>query len=284
MKGIGYLLVSVLLFSVLDALVKAATVDYSIVQVIFFRSVFAFVPLSVAVWWSGGLHTLRTERPLYHVVRGVFGLVAMGAFFTALSRGALADVVAISFSGPLFIALLARPLLGERLGRRRWTAVLIGFVGVLLIVRPGSTVFSSASLPALIGALSYSFIMVLVRRMGTTESTVTMAVFFTMFTTTASSVALPWFWTMPDMYGFVLLAATGLAGGCANLCLTEAFRIAPVGLLAPFEYTALLWGILFGYVFWGEVPGPQVLAGAAVVVASGLVVVRRPTTMLRPRS
>ncbi len=286
MKGVGYLLVAVLLFSILDAIVKAATVDYSIVQVVFFRSVFAFVPLSVAVWYSGGISSLRTQRPVQHIVRGVFGLIAMGAFFTALSRGALADVVAISFSGPLFIALLARPLLGERLSGRRWLAVLIGLGGVLLIVRPGSTVFSSASLPALIGALSYSFIMVLVRRMGSTESTVTMAVFFTLFTMTASTAALPWFWSTPDVSGFALLAAAGLAGGCANLCLTEAFRTAPVGLLAPFEYTALLWGISFGYVFWGEVPDKQMLVGAAVVIASGLVVVERPATpvsLVRPR-
>ena len=162
----------------------------------------------------------------------------------------------------------------------------MGAVGVLLIVRPGSTMFTSASLLPLAGALAYSLIMVLVRRMGTREDTVPTAVFFTMFTALASGLVLlglPRFWTMPDLPGFLLLAGTGLAGGGANLCLTQAFRISPVGLLAPFEYTALLWGLLFGYVFWGEVPDGQMLAGAAVVVTSGLAVIERPATMARPR-
>jgi drug/metabolite transporter (DMT)-like permease len=284
MKGVAYLLTAVLLFSILDALVKAATVEYAVGQIVFFRSAFAFIPLSFAVWWTGGLSTIRTRRPLYHILRGVFGLVAMGCFFTALRTQALADVIAISFSGPIFIALLAGPMLGEHLTPRRWIAVLIGFAGVLLIVRPGSAMFSSASLLPLVGALSYSFIMVLVRRMGRTEGTVSMAVFFTLFTLTASTATLPWSWSTPDRAGFALLAGIGLAGGCANLCLTQAFKMSPVGLLAPFEYTALLWGVLFGYVFWGEVPSWSMVAGALVIVVSGIAVLERPPTISRPRT
>jgi drug/metabolite transporter (DMT)-like permease len=283
MKGVAYILAAVLLFSILDALVKAAAASYSIGQIVFFRSAFAFVPLSIAVWWTGGPARIRSGRPMYHAARGILGLVAMGCFFTALRTQPLADVVAISFTGPLFIALLARPLLGERLTPRRWAAVLGGFIGVLLIIRPGTSMFTVPSLLPLVGALAYSTIMMLVRRMGSREGTVATAVFFTTFTMLASAATLPWTYSRPDAAGLFLLVAVGLAGGCANLCLTQAFKMSPVGLLAPFEYTALIWGILFGYAFWGEVPDWQMLVGAMIVVTSGLMVVRRPATIARPR-
>lgn len=278
------MLLAVLAFSTLDALVKAAASRFSVVQIVFFRSAFAFVPLLLALWWAGGTSVLRTRHPWYHAARGTLGLVAMACFFTALGRMPLADVVAISFSGPLFIAVLARPVLGERVSPRRWLAILVGFAGVLLIVRPGTAVFSATSLLPLLGALAYSSIMVLVRWAGTRENAVATAVFFTAFTATVSALALPWSWRAPAAPAeWALLTAVGIVGGCGNLCLTQAFRAAPVGLLAPLEYTALLWGLLFGYGFWGERPDALMLVGAVTIAASGLAVLPRPVAALRPR-
>jgi drug/metabolite transporter (DMT)-like permease len=278
------MLVAVLLFATLDALVKAAAPRFSVVQIVFFRSLFAFLPLMIAIWWTGGPAVLRTRHPLYHAARGTLGLVAMGCFYTALGRMPLADVVAISFSGPLFIALLAGPMLGERVGLGRWLAITVGFAGVLLVLRPGTAVFSATSLLPLLGALAYSSIMVLVRRAGTREHAVATAVFFTLFTTAASATVLPWSWQSPlGLADWSLLIAIGVVGGCGNLCLTQAFRGAPVALLAPLEYTALLWGLLFGYAFWGERPDALMLVGAATIALSGLAVLPRPAFALRPR-
>lgn len=273
------MLLAVALFAVLDALVKALGTEYPVAQVVFCRSVFAFVPLAAAVRFRGGVAELATARPGYHLARGLLGLFSMTAFFLALPRMRLADVIAISFSGPLFIALLAGLLLGERLGPGRWLAVLAGFSGVILIVRPGSSIFDPISLLPLAGALSYSFIMLLVRRLGARESVVATAFLFTVVTAIASGCVAPFVWVAPDAAGWAGLIASGLVGGSANLCLTYAFRSAPVSELAPLEYTALLWGLAIGYVVWGEMPDALAALGSIIVVASALSVI--PRTRMR---
>jgi drug/metabolite transporter (DMT)-like permease len=274
-NGSAYMLFAVALFAGMDALVKTLGNHYPTPQIVFCRSAFAFLPLAMAVRLNGGIVALRTERPGYHVARGLLGLFSMVAFFMALPRMRLADVIAISFSGPLFIAFLAGSVLGERIGAARWVAVFAGFGGVLLIVRPGTSVFDPISLLPLAGALSYSSIMLLVRRLGAREGVVATAFFFTVVTTIASAFVAPLVWVSPDVAGWLMLAGTGLAGGTANLCLTQAFRSTPVSDLAPLEYTSLLWGIALGYTFWGEIPDAVAAFGSAIIVASGLAVLPR---------
>lgn len=284
MLAVAYILTAVALFSVLDATVKSLGGRIPLAEVILFRSVFAFIPLSVAVWAAGGPPALATTRPGYHVLRGLLGLVAMATFFGALPYMRLADVVAISFSGPLFIALLAGSVLGESIGRDRWAAIVAGFGGVLLIVRPGTSAFQTVSLLPLVGALAYSFIMLLVRRLGAREGLIATSVYFTAVAAVVSAAVTPLVWTTPTRGEWIRLVLAGLAGGGANLCLTQAFRLGPVGLLAPFEYTSLLWGLALGYAFWGEVPDVPMLVGAAIIVASGLTVLPRTEwARMRPR-
>ena len=275
MNGSVYMLLAVGLFAGMDALVKMLGPHYPTAQIIVCRSAFAFLPLAAAVRLSGGIAALRTKRAGYHIARGLLGLFSMAAFFMALPRMRLADVIAISFSGPLFIVLLAGAVLGERIGAARWLAVFAGFGGVVLVVRPGTSVFDAVSLLPLAGALSYSSIMLLVRRLGARENVVATAFFFTAVTTVTSAIVAPFVWVPPDAFGWLLLTGTGLAGGTANLCLTQAFRSAPVSDLAPLEYTSLLWGLALGYMFWGEIPDTTALVGSAVIVASGLAVVPR---------
>ncbi|MBM3518115.1 MAG: DMT family transporter [Alphaproteobacteria bacterium] len=271
------MLSSVAVFSVMDALVKWLAADYSVAQLMFFRSVFAFVPLGVLAWHSGGPAALRTTRPGGHVLRALIGITAMGLFFLALGLMPLADVVAISFAGPLFLTALSVPLLGERVGIRRWAAVVVGFLGVLVIVRPGPGMFDPVSLVAVGGAVAYGLAMIMVRKLSATESTVAIVFYFTLSCALVSGLALPFTWVTPPAEDWIALAALGVLGGLGQILMTNAFRRVQAAVVAPLEYTAILFAVALGIVFWNERPDSWTLIGAAVVIACGLYILHRET-------
>ncbi|MCC7274590.1 MAG: DMT family transporter [Alphaproteobacteria bacterium] len=278
------MLAAVALFVVMDGLIKWLSVTFPTLQVMFFRSLFALIPIAVVVAYQGGAGRLRTRRPGLHALRCLAGLASMLCFFHAFRTMPLADVIAIGFAAPLFVTALSVPLLGEKVGIRRWSAVVVGFVGVLVMVRPGSDVLEVGAGVALLGTVAYSLAMIFMRDLGRTDTTTAITLYFTVSCVLVAGAALPFVWVAPaGPVEWALLSALGLLGGVAQLLMTQAFRLAPVAVIAPFDYTAMLWGATLGYAVWGEVPDAWVWLGAAIVAASGLYIVHRETRLRLPR-
>jgi len=283
-RGIAFMVLAVLLFSCMDALIKWVSASHPVGQIVFFRNLFAFVPVAFFIRRAGGLAVLRTRRVAGHLVRSAFGLAAMVCFFAAFSLMPLGDAVALGMSGPIFLTALSVPLLGERVGVRRWSAVAVGFLGVVVMTRPGAGVFEPVALFALGGALLYALAMISMRRLAATEPTAAIVFYFTAFATVVSGFSLPLQWVTPATpLDWTLLASVGLIGGLAQMAMTQAFRLAPVALVAPFDYASLVFAILLGYLIWGDVPDAFLLIGAAVVVGSGLYILHRETVLTRRR-
>lgn len=273
--GIMLALLAVACFSGMDVLVKWQSATYAVVQVIFFRSIFAFVPLAILAAFNGGWEAVRPNDVWAHVWRSLIGLCAMSALFASFSLMKLADVVAIVFAAPVFATALSVPILGEKVGPRRWFAVALGFIGVLIIIRPGTSAFEPVAMLALFGAACVGVTTVYVRKLTRTESNGSIIFSFTLTTTIASGILLPFFWKTPGNLDLVMLCSIGLLGGVAQMFQTGAARNAEVATITPFKYTALLWAMLYGYLIWGEVPDGWTVLGAAIVAGSGLFIVLR---------
>lgn len=283
-RGAISMLTGVFLFTIMEAMVKWLTADYPVHQIIFFRSAFALIPCAYFIWRAGGVATLRTRRPSVHLLRGVIGLAAMGCYFFAYSQMALADAKAILFSAPLFMTILAIPLLGERVGVYRWSAVLVGLAGVLVILEPGGEMLRIGTLAAIGGAILYALAVITVRHLSATESVASITFYFTATGTLASAGLIGVFgWVTPNPGDLAMLVTIGLIGGVAQYAMTRAFRLAEAAAIAPLDYTSMAWAILLGYLIWGDVPSPAVFAGIALVVASGLFILYREQRLARIR-
>jgi drug/metabolite transporter (DMT)-like permease len=281
--GILYMVVSISLFGIMDAAVKWLGATYPTMQIVFFRSLFAFVPLVFLIFSHGSIKALRVTRPLGHVVRSLVGLAAMTIFFYAYSVMPLADVVAIGFAAPLFITALSIPLLGESVGVRRWTAVVVGFVGVLIMVNPGAGMFDPLAIIPLIGTVFYSLAIIFVRKLSRTETNVSIVFYFSLTATVVAAAFLPFHWVTPNLPDLALLVGVGLLGGLAQITMTNAFRAAAVSIIMPFEYLVMAWAAGLGYLIWDEVPGLNIWIGVAIVAASGLYIVYREAHLGLPR-
>lgn len=280
-RGIAMMLIAVALFSLLNVLVKLTTADYPLTQVTFFRNAFALVPVWATVMAQGGFGTIRTARPMGHLWRSCIGLFSMTMMFWSFHLLPLADAVALNFAAPLFLTALSVPLLAEKVGIHRWSAVGAGFVGVLVIVRPGHDLFQLGSMVALTAAMAQAFAMIAIRQLSTSESANTIVFYFTLTTTLLCALTLPFAWVTPDLKGFAMLVGTGLVGGAAQLYMTRAYTLAPAAVIAPFNYASIVWAALFGWTLWHEVPDLHVVLGAAVVVASGCYILHRETIKRR---
>lgn len=279
-RGIASMLLAVAVFSTMDAVIKWLAPDYPVMEIVFFRSLFAFVPLLPAIA-RGGRAAIRTARPGGQAGRALAGLGATICFFYAYRFLPLADVLGIAFAAPLFVTALSVPLLRERVGIRRWSAVSVGFVGVLIMVRPDAGVADPATLLTLLGTALYSLALIFVRNLGKTESTISIVFYATCTATLASTLALPFGWVTPNAQDLALLILIGILGGIGQLAITRAFRLAPAAVVAPFDYTALPYAAALGYFIWGDVPEPIFLLGAVIVIFSGLYILRRETRVAR---
>lgn len=272
LQGIAWMVAGVFLLAVLDALSKHAVSQLSIPVLIAARSTMVLVLLVPWVLRSGGWSVLRTRRPGAHLLRGVLAVCSMLAFFESLRLLPLATVIAISFAAPLFMTLLSVPLLKERVGVHRWGALLAGFVGVSLIVGPQAMdgELGLGAWLALVAAFFYAASMTCVRWLSPTESDLSMLVWQNLTMGLVGAVGL-WFVPLeaaPSMWPILTLMAVLVLLG--QRCTFRALRLAPVGVVAPFHYSELLFAALFGWVFWQEWPGPHVWWGAFFVVGAGL--------------
>jgi drug/metabolite transporter (DMT)-like permease len=272
----------------MDALIKWLSAGYPVIQIAFFRVAFALIPVALLIIGTGGgLTGLRTRRPLAHVARGTIGFGAGISFFTAFAHMPLADAYAIAFAAPLLITALSVPILGELVGWRRWIAIVVGFIGVIVILRPAGateTMLGFGAVMALTGTVLYSIAIVLSRQMITTETNAAIVTYQTLTAMTLSGLALPWYFVMPTASDLLLLAGVGTLGGSATVAMTQSFRMASISILAPFEYTAMVWGVFFGVTLWGDLPDTGVWVGTAIVIASGLYILHRETKLSRSKA
>jgi drug/metabolite transporter (DMT)-like permease len=274
-QGIVYVVAAISALTVMDAAAKWLGTGYSIVEIVFFRNFFATLPIALLVWHGGGLTSLRTRRLPGHAVRAACALGSMFFFFTGLRYLPLAEAISLAFAAPLFVTALSVPILKERVGVRRWAAVIVGFLGVLVIARPGSDVLRVEALLILGAALCYALFLLVTRHMARTETTSALIFYSNTMAVAVASLLLPWGWRTPAGPDLLLFIAMGLIGGCGHYLMVQAYRRAPVAVLAPFVYTSLLLATLLGWLIWRELPDATVWLGAAIIVASGLFIIRR---------
>ncbi|WP_108258536.1 DMT family transporter [Mangrovicoccus ximenensis] len=255
--------------SINDAIAKLLAESYHPMQILFLRNLMALpVALAVAVR-MGGPGALRSARPAAHLLRGVLWIGAAFLFFSSLRLMPLAEATALVFVAPLFITAISALFLGEQVGWRRWLAVLAGFLGVLVAIRPGAETFSAASLLPVATALLYALLMVSARWVDRGESVWTLLLYLTGAGALISALAVPFFWVPLRAGDLWLCAAISVFGTAGMTMITQAFRLAPAVVVAPLDYTALVWATLLGWAVWREIPEPAVFLGAAVIIASG---------------
>jgi len=262
----------------MDALGKRVAAGYSVFEMLAIRSTVAVALLLGLLAVTRNLRALRTGQPLQHALRSLCGLVAFTTFYAALRHLPLADAVAVSFGSPFLVTALGRVLLNEPVGARRWMAITVGFLGMLLIVRPTGAGFNPAALLILVSGMAYALMMVMARWMTRpgrpAESTWSFVFYMLAGQTAAGWLATPGVWKTPDGAALAEMTAMAVFGVLGNYGLAQAFRAAPVATVAPFEYTGLVWAVLLGAVLFGQVPAPTFWVGAAIIIGAGLYTVR----------
>lgn len=275
--GIFFSIAAVFCFSISNALIKWLVARYPIGEVVFFRSFFSLFPALLVVASQGGWSSLRTHRLPGHLLRSVVQFASMVAVFIAFSMMPLADAVAITFASPLFLTVLAIPMLGEKVGIHRAGAVLVGFVGVLIMVRPGPDIFGSGAPFALANAALGAYLGILIRQMARSETSSALVFYNVAFGAVFSLFLLPLGWVTPSWHDAVPLVGLGLVSGFAQYLWVRGAQLAPASVAAPFGYMHMIWAMLFGFILWGDLPDIPLIIGSVIVAASGLYILHRET-------
>ncbi|WP_426956891.1 DMT family transporter [Muricoccus radiodurans] len=274
-RGALLMLAATASFGVMSVLVKLLLARYPFTELMFFRNAGALPIVLLAGWRSGRLFT--TRRIGSHAGRALAGMMGQGTGFFALTMLPLADQIALNYTQPLFVILLAIPFLGERPGPVRWAAVVLGFVGVLVVAFGQGGIGGGAALGyavAAAGGFFSALSTMLVRQLSATESTTTIVMWQSLLMAAMAGLLLPFGWVTPSFVDLLLLITVGLIGGVSQVMLTESYASAQVSALGPYSYTGLIWGALFGWIIWGDAPGFGMLIGAALIIAAGLLVLR----------
>ena len=278
--GIGWMLGATFLFTSLDATAKLLTGSYPVEQVVWAR--FFFHVLVLAVFLGPRLAvSLRTRRLGRQLVRSGLMLITNALFFFAVRTLPLADVVAVMFVGPLLVTALSVPLLGERVGPRRWAAVAAGFVGALIIVRPGSGVTEGVALLPLLAALTNALYTITTRQLRDTDPVMTTLLYTGLAGAVLTTAVVPFVWVAPDLTGWLQMALVGVLGALGHLAFIRALGMSPAAALMPFSYMVLVWATGYGFVLFGDLPDAMTVLGAAIVMGSGLYVLHRERALAR---
>jgi S-adenosylmethionine uptake transporter len=268
--GIAMMLLGMLLFAVNDTLGKWLVGTYAVGQLLLVRSISGLLAMSPSIAKAGASDFTGMQRPGWQLLRVLFSTLETALFFWAVAALPLAEVIAYYMAGPIYVTALSPFLLGERVGWRRWTAVAIGFVGVVLALHPSPETISIGTACALGGSFSYAMFLVTTRKLAGSSGTVLMtAQLIGALLFGAALVAVQgWVWPGPLDLALMLLLGVGSLGG--NLCVNHSLRLAPASVVVPFQYTLIVWGLIFGYVFFGEVIGALTMAGTAIIIGAGL--------------
>ena len=284
--GISLKVLSALAFTLMSAGVKTVSADYPTGEIVFFRSAFALVPLLVWLAWRGDLFSaVRTSNIAGHLLRGLMGACGMFSGFLALSYLPLPDAVAIGYAAPLMTVVLAAVVLKETVRAYRWTAVVVGFAGVLIMLTPhlnASTIARGLSAGPAVGVVFALFAAfcaagstIQVRRLTQSEKTGAIVLYFSLMTTFLGLATIVLGWRLPGPADFTLLVLTGILGGVGQILLTQAYRYSDTSLLASFEYTTMIWALLTGWFIFGQLPQTAVIWGGLIVASAGVFVVWR---------
>ncbi len=273
-RGILWMLLTTVLFVTMDAVAKHLAQSYPVPQVVWARYVFHV--LLLALFLGRRLpRAMQTGRLGLQLLRSVFLLGATGLFFSALSFIPLADASAIMFVAPIVVTALSLPLLGERVGPRRWASIVIGFAGALVIIRPGGEAMHWAAFLALGAAGCYALYQVTTRMLARSDAALTTLAYSALIGAVAASTAVPFFWHTPDLAGWLAMVAMGLIGGVGHFALIKAFEATPAATVTPFGYAALIWATLYGFFVFGDLPDLWTVLGALIIAGSGLYIFHR---------
>jgi drug/metabolite transporter (DMT)-like permease len=285
LRGIGLKIISVMVFTLMALCIKSTAGQVPPGEAVFFRSFFA-IPVIVAwlVWKHELRHGLDTKNPMGHLWRGLVGTTAMGLGFTALGLLPLPEATALGYAAPILTVIFAAMFLGEQVRVFRLSAVAVGMIGVVVVLSPrltlatvgdASKLQTVGAMAAILGAVFAALAQVFVRKLVHTEATAAIVFYFSVTAAMLSLATLPFGWTMPDPLGLALLVSAGVFGGIGQILLTESYRHAEVGVIAPFEYVSMLLALGFGYAIFDETPTGRMLLGAALIAASGIFIIWR---------
>lgn len=280
--GMAMMLLGVLFFAFNDTLGKWLVSTYTVGQLLLMRSIAGLCAMAPFIGRAGPRIFHQAPRPGLQFVRVIFSTLETALFFWAVAELPLAEVMAYYMAGPIYVTALSPFLLGERVGWRRWTAVAVGFVGVVVALHPSPDTISLGTVCALTGSFSYAMFLVTTRKLAGTPGTVLMtgqlvaALFF------GATLVLVQGWTPPGTLDLLLMLLLGIGSLAGNLCVNQSLRIAPASLVVPLQYTLIIWGMIFGYLFFGEVIGPLTMIGAAIIVGAGLFIFLRERQLRAP--
>ena len=272
--GFFYMFISVCAFSLMDVIVKWSD-EYPVGQVLFFRGFCGIIPILFLIPRERFLDFYKTERAFLHIKRCLAGLIALLSIFIALRNLPLATVVSISFAAPIFTTIFSIFLLNEKVGLYRWLAVLVGFIGIIVIAEPGFSSLNFYYVYPIIFCLGLSYVAIAIRKLSSTEPVWLISFFFSFSIMLLSFFSLYQKWIMPNFIDLFLLSMIGILGGLANLWLSQSYKYSEVSLVTPLKYLALVFAIIFGYFIWEEVPTLKTLIGASLVIISSFIIFRR---------
>ncbi len=272
--GFLYMFISICAFSVMDLIVKWSE-NYPVGEVLFFRGFCGLIPLIFLIPKDKYLVFYKTEKPFLHFKRCAAGLVAIVAIFIALRKLPLATVVSISFAAPIFTTILSIFLLREKVGLYRWLAVVVGFIGILVISEPGFSSMNLYYIYPIIFCFGLSYVAITIKQLSSTEPVWLISFYFSLSIMLMSFFTINQGWLLPSIKDLFLLSLLGILGGFANLWLTQSYKFSDVSLVTPLKYLALVFAIIFGYFLWDEIPTYKTLAGSSLVIISSIVIFRR---------
>ena len=281
--GAVYMILSVLFFSFMDILIKV-TDEYDVGQIMFFRALFGLIPIFFLIPKNRIKNFYKTKNIKLHFFRSFFGAIAMAAIFIGLRNLQLAEVTALAFSGPLWVVLFSMFFLSEKIRLKRWIAVGLGFIGVIIISKPGFDNLNFYYIYPIIFCIGFAGVSILIRKLTLAgESVWLIAFYFSLVSGLGGLLTIPFgVWKMPNTYDFILLILIGLLGGTANLLLTQSYKLAEVTLTTPLKYLSLVIAIIFGFYFFEEIPSIYTLSGAALIVVSSAIIFIRESQLKKP--
>jgi len=281
--GAIYMILSVLFFSFMDVLIKI-TDEYDVGQIMFFRALFGLIPIFFLIPKNRIKNFYKTKNIKLHFYRSFFGAIAMAAIFIGLRNLQLAEVTAMAFSGPLWVVLFSMFFLSETIKLKRWIAVGLGFIGVIIISKPGFDNLNFYYVYPIIFCIGFAGVSILIRKLTLAGEPVWLiAFYFSLVSGLGGLLTIPLgLWKMPNAYDFVQLILIGLLGGIANLLLTQSYKLAEVTLTTPLKYLSLVIAIIFGFYFFEEIPTINTLSGAALIVISSAIIFIRESQLKKP--
>jgi len=281
--GAVYMILSVLFFSFMDILIKV-TDEYDVGQIMFFRALFGLIPIFFLIPKKRIKNFYKTKNIKLHFYRSFFGAIAMAAIFIGLRNLQLAEVTALAFSGPLWVVLFSMFFLSEKIRLKRWIAVGLGFIGVVIISKPGFDNLNFYYIYPIIFCIGFAGVSILIRKLTLAgEPVLLIAFYFSLVSGLGGLLTIPLgLWKMPNTYDFMQLILIGLLGGIANLLLTQSYKLAEVTLTTPLKYLSLVIAIIFGYYFFEEIPSIHTLSGAALIVVSSAIIFIRENQLKKP--